>query len=130
MTKNKKDHIQKLRTCSDDNFISSILITANKNQPIKLTLDFKVPDKSIYEKININCLKYPYILLQLHKDTSKHCNFIIICGESTGTYKTKTGFDGLTDNAAEFQNSMDYIIIGLENTFCFLEDIIIVSTGT
>ena len=31
---------------------------------------------------------------------------------------------------AEFQKTMDYKIIGLQNTYCFLDDIIIVSTDT
>ena len=31
---------------------------------------------------------------------------------------------------AEFQKAMDYTLIGLQNTYCFLDDIIIVSTGT
>ena len=75
-------------------------------------------------------LKYAYSQLKLHHDTAKHCNFNIICGESTGTYRFKTGFYGLTDMPAEFQKAMDYTLIGLQNTYCFLDDIIIVSTGT
>ena len=31
---------------------------------------------------------------------------------------------------AEFQKDVDYTLIGLQNTYCFLNDIIIVSTGT
>ena len=30
---------------------------------------------------------------------------------------------------AEFQKAMDYTFIGLQHTYCFLDDIIIVSTG-
>ena len=30
----------------------------------------------------------------------------------------------------EFQKAMDYCLIGLHNTYCFLDDIIIVNTGT
>ena len=30
-------------------------------------------------------IEYAYSQLQLHEDTAKHCNFNIICGESTGT---------------------------------------------
>ena len=75
-------------------------------------------------------LKYAYSQLKLHHDTAKHCNFNIICGESTGTHRFKTGFDGLKDMPAEFQKAMDYTLIGLQNTYCFLDDIIIVSTGT
>ena len=75
-------------------------------------------------------LKNAYIQLQLHKDTAKHCNFNIICGESTCTYRFKTGFYGLTDMPAEFQEAMHYTLIGLQNTYCFLDDIIIVSPGS
>ena len=31
---------------------------------------------------------------------------------------------------AEFQKATDYTLVGLQNTYCFLDDIIIVSTGT
>ena len=30
-------------------------------------------------------LKYAYSQLKLHPDTSRHCNFIIICGDPTVT---------------------------------------------
>ena len=45
----------------------------------------------------------------------------------TGTYRFKIDFYGLTDMPAEFQKAMDYTSIGLKNTFCFLDDILIVS---
>ena len=47
----------------------------------------------------------------------------------TGTYRFKTGFYGLTDMPAEFQKAIDCTLAGLNNTFCFLDDILIVSTG-
>ena len=75
-------------------------------------------------------LKYAYSQLKLHLDAAKHCNFNINCGESTGTHRFKTGFYGLTDMPAEFQKAMDYTFVGLQNTYRFLDDIIIVSTGT
>ena len=31
---------------------------------------------------------------------------------------------------AEFQKAMDYTLVGLQNTYCFLDDIIIVSMGS
>ena len=68
--------------------------------------------------------------LQLHKDNVKHCNFNPICGESTATYRFKTGFYGLTDMPAEIQKAIAYTFVGLQNTYCFLDDIIIVSTGS
>ena len=48
----------------------------------------------------------------------------------TGTYRFRTGFYGLTDMPAEFQKAMDYTLIGLKNTFCFLDDVLIVSKGS
>ena len=66
----------------------------------------------------------------MHPDTARHCNFNIICGDATGTYRFKTGFYGLTDMPAEFQKAMDYTLVGLSNTYCFLDDIIVVSKGT
>ena len=50
--------------------------------------------------------------------------------ESTGTYRFKTGFYGLTDMPAEFQKAMDYTLVCLQNSYCFLDEIIIVSSGT
>ena len=151
-------HIEKLFSCSDDYLISPIVITVKKDQSIKLALDSKVLNKAIhknkYQMPNIDMLidtisqhltntqngqqacfttldlKYVYSQLKLHPDTSKHCNFNIICGESTGTYRFKIGCYGLTDMPADFQKAMDYTLIGLQNTYCFLDDIIIVSTGT
>ena len=150
--------IETLSSCSDEHFISPIVITVKKDQSIKLALDSKVLNKAIhkikYQMPNIDMLidtisqhltntqngqqayfttldlKYAYSQSKLHHDTAKHCNFNIICGESTGTYRFKTGFYGLTDMLAEFQKAMDYTLTGLQNTYCFLGDIIIVSTCT
>ena len=151
-------HIEKLSSYSDEHFISPIVITVKKDQSIKLALDSKVLIKAIYKNKyqmpNIEMLidaisqhltntqngqqayftrldlKYAYSQLKLHHDTAKHCIVNIICGESIGTYRFKTRCCGLTDMPAEFQKAMDYTLIGLKNSYCFLDDIIIVSTGT
>ena len=73
-------------------------------------------------------LKYTYNQLQLH--TAKHCNFTINCGESTSTYTFKTAIYSLTDRPVEFQKATDCTLVGLQNTYCFLDDIIIVNTGS
>ena len=75
-------------------------------------------------------LKNASSYLQLRKGTAKHCNFNIICGESTCTYRYKTGFYDLTDVPAEFQKAIYYTLVGLQSTYCFHDDIIIVSTGS
>ena len=151
-------HIEKLQECSDKNFISPIVITVKKDKSVKLALDSNVLNKAIhknkYQLTNIDRLidsisqhindsnqgdnvhfstidlKYAYSQLKLHPDTSRHCNFNIICGDSTGTYRFKTGFYGLTDMPAEFQKAMDYTFVGLTKTYCFLDDIIVVSRGS
>ena len=63
----------------------------------------------------------------MNPDTSRHCNFNISCGDSTGTYRFKTGFYGLTDMPAEFQKAIDYTLVDLTDTYCFLDDIIVVN---
>ena len=75
-------------------------------------------------------LQYAYSQLNLHSDMARHCNFNLVRGDMTGTYRFKTGFYGLTDMPAEFQKAIDCTLAGLDNTFCFLDDIIIVSRGT
>ena len=153
-----ENHTEKLSSCSDEHFISPIVITVKKDQSIKLALDSKALNKAIhknkYQTPNIDTLidtisqhltntqkgqqayfttldvTYAYSQFKLHHDTAKHCNFNIICGESTGTYRLKTGYYGLTDMPAEFQKAMNYTLLGLQNTYFFMDDIIIVSTGT
>ena len=110
--------IEKLRECSDNNFISPIVITVKKDKSVKLALDSKAIHKNKYQMPNIDSLidsisqhindsnhgdivyfstidlKYAYSQLNLHPDTARHCNFNIICGDATGTYRFKTGFYG------------------------------------
>ena len=155
MILSEQGQIEKLQECSDKNFISPIVITVKQDKSVKLALDSKVLNKAIhknkYQMPNIDSLidsisqhindsnqgdniyfstidlRYAYSQLKLHPDTARHCNFNIICGDATGTYRFKTGFYGLTDMPAEFQKAMDYTLVGLSNTYCFLEGIILVS---
>ena len=149
-------HIEKLTNCSDQFFISPIVITVKKDQSIKIALDSKILNKAIhenkYQMPNIDSLiqtisqtlstapqdtayfttldlQYAYSQLKLNSDTARNCNFYIISGDMTGTYRFKTGFYGLTDMPAEFQKAIDCTLAGLDNTFCFLDDILIVSRG-
>ena len=96
----------------------SQIITDYKTEPA---------DKIYFSTID---LKYAYIQLNLHPETAKYCNFKIVSGNMTGTYRFKTGFYGLTGMPAGFQKAIDYTLIGLKNTFCFLDDILIVSKGS
>ena len=59
-----------------------------------------------------------------------HCKFNVVSGEGIGTYRFVTGFYRLTDMPAAFQKLMDYTLVGLDNTHCFLDEIIIVSRGS
>ena len=47
-----------------------------------------------------------------------------------GKQPEPTGFYGLADMPAEFQKAMDRTINHSKNTFCFLDDILIVSKGS
>ena len=76
---------------------------------------FKVPD-----------LKDAYSQLKLTAETAKQCNFNIVGGQATGTFRFLTGFSGLVDMPAEFQKAMDRTLNHARNTFCFLNDILIV----
>ena len=55
-------------------------------------------------------LDLAYGQLPLNESTSQHYNFSLVGGRSTGTYRFKTGFCGLTSLPAEFQRVMDAIL--------------------
>ena len=149
-------HIEKLTNCSDQFFISLIVITVKKDQSIKIALDSKILNKAVhknkYQMPNIDALiqtisqtlstapqetayfttldlQYAYSQLNLHSDTARHCNFNLVSGDMTGAYCSNTEFYGLTDMPAEFQKAIDCTLAGLNNMFCFLDDILIVSRG-
>ena len=153
-----KKHIIKLNSCSDKIFISPIVITVKRDKTVKLALDSKILNKSIHKnkyqmpnidnlidtiQQNLNTsasqetayfstldLKYAYSQFKLDPEAARHCNFNIIRGERTGTYRFITGFYGLTDMPAAFLKVIDYFLIGFQNTYCFLDDIIVVSRGS
>ena len=66
----------------------------------------------------------------LHSLTAKHCNFQIIGGESTGTYRFVTGFYDLTVMPTEFQKVMDLLFAKFRDVFVFIDDNLIVTKGT
>ena len=152
-----KGHITKLEKCSDELYISPIVITVKKDKSIKQAMDSKTINKAIHKNKhqmhNIDCLmdniaqsltqssnegqvlfstidlRYACSQLPLDEDTAKQCNFNIIGGQATETYRFNTGFYGLTDMPAEFPKAIDKILYNLKNTFSFLIDIIIVTGG-
>ena len=75
-------------------------------------------------------MTYAYGQIPLHLQTAKHCNFQIIGGESTGTYRFVTGFYGLSVMPTEFQKVMDMLLAKFREVFVFIDDILIVTKGT
>ena len=65
-------------------------------------------------------MTYAYGQVPLHPLTAKHCNFQIIGGESTGTFRFVTGFYGLTVMPTEFQKVMDLLLVKFREVFVFL----------
>ena len=151
MYKNKK-----LDKCTSDCFIAPIVITDKKDDSIKLALDAKSISRQLnktkyqmpnYDELidgvsqvitakaagtlyfTVLDLKYAYSQIRLTADKAKQCNFNIVGGQATGTYRFLTGFYGLADMPAEFQKAMDRKVNHAQNTFCFLDDILIVSKG-
>ena len=99
--------------CLMDNIAQTIKQSSNEGDVLFSTID----------------LRYAYSQLSLVKDTAKHCNFKIIGGRATGTYRFNTGFYRLTDMLAEFPKAIDITLSNLNNTFSVLDDIIIVTRG-
>ena len=75
-------------------------------------------------------LTYAYGQLTLGESTSKHCNFSWVGGRSTGAYRFKAGFYGLTTKPAEFQRVMDAILSEFPCAHAFTDDILVLSKGT
>ena len=153
----KEGHIIKLEKCDEDCFISPIVITRKKDSSIKLALDSKLLNDQIfknkYQMPNIHelidnvalqisekpngrvwfsnlDLKNAYSQLQLCNQTSKQCNFSIVGGETTGTYRFLTGFYGLGDMPNDFQRVMDSMLKNIPFTNCYIDDILVASRGS
>ena len=87
-------------------------------------------DKSNQTLFSTLGLGYAYSQIPLDKATKEQCNFNLIGGNTTGTYQFQTGFYGLTDMPAEFQKAVDLTLTNCNNTFAYLDDILIVTKGT
>ena len=153
----KEGHIIKLEKCDEDCIISPIVITRKKDTSIKLALDSKLLNDQIfknkYQMPNIHelidnvalqiseksngpvwfsnlDLKNAYSQLKLCDQTSKQCNFSIVGGETTGTYRFLTIFYGLGDMPNEFQRVMDSLLKNIPFTNCYIDDILVASRGS
>ena len=75
-------------------------------------------------------MTYAYGQVPLHLLTAISCNFQIIEGESTGTFRFITVFYGLTVMPTEFQKVIDLLLANVREVFVFIDDILIVIKGT
>ena len=128
-----KGHIKNLDSCSEQFYISPIVITVKRYKSQKLALDSKLlnrttlknkcqmqniecPVDSLSQEITNNTvegqicfrtidLKYAYCQIPLHPDTAKRCNFNLVSGEATGTYRFLTGLYGLNRYASRISES-------------------------
>ena len=152
----REGHIVKLDKCTSDQFCSTSSSPAKKDGTVKLAMDAKPMNAQIYKNkfqmpkaelldsaaqiitskdpgevwFTSLDLKYAFSQLALNDSVSKHCNFNIVCGEFTGTYRFKAGFYGLTDMPKEFQKAKENTLQGLSGVFCFLDDILSVSKSS
>ena len=151
--------IIRLENCSDEYFISPVVITVKKDKSIKIALDYKELNDAIhrnkYQLQSIDNLidaaanyisewsteqgtlyfskidlKYVYSQIPLDTQLQKHCNFNILGGKATGTYRFINGFYGLTDMPATFQKTIDVTLRNCHNKFAFLDDIIVITKGS
>ena len=125
----KEGHIERVEKIQDDVFIQPTVITVKRDKSVKIALDARALNESIakdkYQMPNLENLidmiaekvdkeegetwyssvdmTYAYGQVPLHEVTKKHCNFQIVGGKSTGTYRFKTGCYGLTVMPTEFQ---------------------------
>ena len=149
--------IEKLKECSDKYFVSPIVITVKKDGSVKLALESRELNKQVhknkYQMPNIEELMdtveqtiserkpgnvyfstmdftYAYGHLPLSPETSVQCSFSLVGGKSTGTYRFRTGFYGLTTMPAEFQRVMDTILSEFPQAHASIDDILVVTKVT
>ena len=139
--------IIKLQECSDKYFVSPIVITVKKDGSTKLALESRELNKQVHKnKYQISQIiaekksgnvyfttldfTYAYGQVALKQKTSEQCNFSLVGGKSTGTYRFKNGFYGLTSMPAEFQKVIDNLLKEFPQANAFIDDILIASKGT
>ena len=151
--------IIRLEKCSDEYFISPVVITVKKDKSIKIALDSKelkdAIHKNKYQMQSIDHLidavanyisewsteqgtlhfskidlKYAYSHISLDPQLQKHCNFNILGGKATGTNRFINGFYRLTDMPATFQKTIDVTLRNCHNKFAFLDGILVITKGS
>ena len=152
----KEGHTEKIDEIKDGVFIQPTVVTVKKDRSVKIALDARAPNKTIdknknqipnldnlldmvAEKLDTEegeawfssvDITYAYGQIPLHHLTAKQCNFQIIGGESTGTYRFVTGFYGLSVMPTEFQKVIYILLAKFREVFVFIDDILIVTKGT
>ena len=125
----KEGHIERINEIKDNVFIQPTVITVKKDRSVKIALDSRALNQAIekdkYQMPNLENLldmvaekldtekgeawfsfidmTYAYGQVPLHLLTAKHCNFQIIGGEFKRTYRSVTGFYGLSVMPTEGQ---------------------------
>ena len=74
-------------------------------------------------------MKYASSQIPLDTELQKHCNFNILGGKATGTYRFLNGFYWLTEMPATFQKTIDVTLQNFHNKFAFLDDILVITKG-
>ena len=125
----KKGHLEKINEIKDDVFIQPTVLTMKKDRSIKIALDAIALNQTIEEdkyqtpiletlldmvseRLDVEKgeawfssvdMTYAYSQVPLLLLIAKHCNFQIIGGKSTGTYRFVTGFYGLSACPPKFK---------------------------
>ena len=150
----EEGHIEKANEVTDKQFFQPVFITVKKDKRVKTALDARALNNEIVkDKHQMPNLKhlvdlvaepldekepgklvctsldmgYAYGRVSFDRETAKHCNFQIIGGKATVTYRFVTGFHGLTILQTEFQKAMDQELRKFPYTYVFLDDILIVT---
>ena len=150
-------HIIKLQEYSDEYFVSPIVITVKKDGSIILALESRELNKQVHKNmyqmpniveqvdgisqliaerkagdVYVTTLDFTYAYGQvsLEQKTSEQCNFSLVGGKLTGTYRFRNGFYGLASMPAEFQKVIDNLLKEFTQANAFIDDILIASKGT
>ena len=116
---NKAIHQNKYQTQSIDHLVDAVALYFTQRKDSPGTFWFSKID-----------LKYAYSQIPLDNLIARHCNFIILGGKATETYRFLNGFYGLTDMPATFQKTIDKTIEGIPSKFAFLDDILVITKGS
>ena len=152
----KEGHIERVTNVTDKQFIQPVVITVKRDKSVKIALDARALNNELikdkYQMPNLEQLvdmvaeqldnsasgqawytsldmRYAYGQIPLDEETARHCNFQIVGGKATGTYRFITGFYGFTVMPTVFQKVMDKKLSNFANTYVFLDDILIVTEG-